>query len=443
MVLIRDANLGLLNYLLMILIFVYIVIYQVFYNLGYIKFQTPAQTVRLSLQQPTVKMCNPLTDESCHDDYPNTGSLAYCCADGCTEVEDIHGAGCNCPGTPEVMSYRCEYLDGTRASTVTGNSILVQTRFTEYVQNRSYENCDDKHCKDRWENNGQPKSRFVAGVENFTMAIDHTVLQQDLQIFKTNQQMKGWLFVDGTGHLQQELCAERPDAVDHYIRGKPTNKAPCYLEPRSTPGEKTDRFYLFTLLRAMNISLDDSSVISESQTRRAEGFTTMIKVEYFNTEKLWGVLPNGQVSYIYKLLPVPNDHYQSTDVVWTSFPNERSQMVNYGILFSVVPDGQVGVLDFQHLLVTFATSIALLTFSSIAMKHLSTKLLEKKDYYRPYLIEHSVDFHDIKALEGLRDEELDTLLKKRDLPVKGVRKDKILRLTNDGWTLAHHMEDDL
>lgn len=431
---VRDATVGGIYYLLLLTVFIYLILYQVFFNLGYLEFRKPDQTVRLSLKQPTVNECDPLQDTGCQDQYVSTDSLGYCCQTNCSTDNQDSENTCSCPWAPNGShTYKCEYLDGARASSVQGNTVLVQTRFTRYEEERK--NCNATHCDKRWGTVGKPKTRNVAGIENFTLTIDHSVLLQDFGIMKTNQDMTGYLHIEGTGSEQQALCKERLEAVTHPLDGDPTDKAPCYIQPRSKPGIKMDIFYVATILRAMGIGLDHTSELDKQETRRAEGFTVSLQIEYVNTRKWWGVLPNGQMSYIYHLSAVPDDHYNTVETIWKSFPTSRFQIIKYGILFSVSPSGLVGKFSYQQLLVTLTTGMALLAVCSIIIKHLSTKFLARHQYYSHYLIESSVSFGDIEHLETLSDEELHALLVSHDLKTKGDKKEKILRLLQDGFSL--------
>ena len=53
-------------------------VYRLVGGLGYVAFETPQGTLRFSLQQPTVKSCDPLKSDACKDDFAPLTTLSYC-----------------------------------------------------------------------------------------------------------------------------------------------------------------------------------------------------------------------------------------------------------------------------------------------------------------------------------------------------------------------------
>ena len=53
-------------------------VYRLVGGLGYVAFETPQGTLRFSLQQPTVKSCDPLKSDACKDDFAPLTTLPYC-----------------------------------------------------------------------------------------------------------------------------------------------------------------------------------------------------------------------------------------------------------------------------------------------------------------------------------------------------------------------------
>ena len=79
-VLIRDRRLGLIKIIFMGLIALYILFYQILYNLGYIQLLAPSGTTSLSLQGPTLPVCDILEGDKDHCNPPGRRS-SVCCPD--------------------------------------------------------------------------------------------------------------------------------------------------------------------------------------------------------------------------------------------------------------------------------------------------------------------------------------------------------------------------
>lgn len=384
---INDHKLGCGQLLLTLAISVYIGT-SCLWHLGYVDFRTPTNTVRLTLQQPVLNHCNP-NNNSCKDDFPRTSELDYCCTRHCSDIPE-QGGMCTCPGR-SLANYRCAYLDGPSASFESGNSMAVTTCFVQYMQNRSdaWQTWTDKV----WMNSLPPATSFVAGIERFTMLIDHAVTLAAFGIHEVASDMSGLLHVDGNTTIgnttiQHLLCRRRSDAVSSPDdAGSKTDAAPCYLKP-SQRLPIGDVFEVGTMLEAMGIDLEGNSS-SRSSTLRYRGFTVALQIEYSNTRP-WsfrsllreqgGVLPN--VSYVYRFLPQPQNSYKRTSIEprrprtldGLEYATERVKTDARGIYFTVVVAGRLGQFSLRTLLVTLTTSVGLLGFSEFVVRKLATRM---------------------------------------------------------------------
>jgi len=428
---IRDARLGLLYYGMVTLIAVYIVVWQLVRANSYLAYRTPTSISRLTLQETTLDGCNP-NEPDCEDAFPITSSLPYCCTAACDRQQD---GSCICPWR-QFRNFDCDYLDGAGAAIVSGQSILVSTFIKEYNQTQNA-SCTGSHgCTKLWETNPEgPSARFVAGIKDFTILIDHSVFQRDLDIFRTSRQMRGYLLVNGTTPLQNKLCAEREDALTAPIHGWPTDTAPCYIRPNLTEDNR-DIFALDTLMRAMGVSLDGASYYGSGHSLRYEGLTATLQIEYFNTWPWHGVLyqDDGEVavSYVYQLVPLQKNPYKSTQLVWLRYPDRRIKRDVHGVYFSVEATGRLAVFDLQTLLLTLTTSLALLAVGSTIVKYLAIYVLKHRPYYKEMMYQISADLSDVRDLERLSDSELLAMIQQRGLPEGGTRTQQILRILSHG-----------
>ncbi|CAE7031403.1 p2xD [Symbiodinium natans] len=289
---IRDARLGLLQYALwawrwlkaacVALIAspdhvqtVYIVVWQLLRGNSYLKYRSPVVTTRMTLQQPTL---------GSQDNFRKVSDLSYCCRDGCQFKAD--NSSCTCPGR-SYTNYWCLYVDGAGGTQTYPDNIVINTFRHEYIQERNA-SCGQDGCTKLWVTSGT-ESRFMADIEDFTVLIAHAVQNEELGITKTSE-MAGWLLVNGTSELQNQLCNSTNTSMTQPWKGSRTDKAPCYIKPNSTAKDGLDYFTVGTLMMAMGLSLDGSSYHGSGHSLRYEGLTVTLKIKYFDTWPWHGVL---------------------------------------------------------------------------------------------------------------------------------------------------------
>eukprot|EP00930_Biecheleria_cincta_P001704 TRINITY_DN102817_c0_g1_i1.p1 TRINITY_DN102817_c0_g1~~TRINITY_DN102817_c0_g1_i1.p1 ORF type:complete len:487 (+),score=63.81 TRINITY_DN102817_c0_g1_i1:53-1513(+) len=429
---IRDARLGLLQYAMMIVIAIYIVVWQLLRDNSYLKYREPTVTMRMTLQQPTRGGCNP-NDDSCQDAYPPFKTLPYCCASDC---KDAGEGSCKCPWR-SFTNFQCEYVDGAGGAQRNSESMLIGTFRNSYEQTRNTSCSGSTPCTKLWLNTQEQRGVFMADIDEFTVSVDHAVQNQELGISRTSRQMSGWLLVNGSNALQKSLCKGEKTAVTKPVFGQLTNESPCYIRPNQSDNT-FDIFTLKTMMMAMGLSLDGPSYSGSGHSIRYEGLTVTLRITYFDTWPWHGVLKGAdgqpEISYVYDLIPLPENPYKVTDLQYLQFPSRRVKISEHGIYLSVKAEGTLGVFDVQTLLVTLTTSLTLLAIGATVVKYLAMFVLKQRNYYKELLIGVSPDFSDIRELEQKTDAELMGMLRERTLPQVGTRVQQILAIYHADWT---------
>lgn len=191
MVVIEEKKLGILHYtFLFFTAVVYVGIYTVVMKGGYMKHETPIGTVKLSIQAPVVDDCEPgPADPSCNYDFPDTKTLSYCTSkshDKCdSSMKDP-------PHPPTTLKTRqlveraeptavakpmdtcpCRIEDELEVAYPVSEAFFLTTRVLEAEQQDA---CGELNttCKQTYSTDTKSTSLyFVAGIENFTLMIDH------------------------------------------------------------------------------------------------------------------------------------------------------------------------------------------------------------------------------------------------------------------------------
>eukprot|EP00929_Paragymnodinium_shiwhaense_P012519 TRINITY_DN11979_c0_g1_i1.p1 TRINITY_DN11979_c0_g1~~TRINITY_DN11979_c0_g1_i1.p1 ORF type:complete len:506 (+),score=54.50 TRINITY_DN11979_c0_g1_i1:84-1601(+) len=436
---IHDARLGLLHYFLLTCIVLYIVVYKLIGQLGYLKFEDAANSVRMTLQQPVKNGCNP-NDATCQDDLPLLSHLPYCCATNSSCKFNSDGS-CNCDYRTSFKNYNCTYMDGSNAAVVEGTSIMVTTLTHDYKQTLN-PRCFDTYpygansCSKIW-NSDSDTITFVAAIQDYTVLLDHSVFSPATGLAVTSREMQGYLFVDSGSSAQDQLCASRSDAVATAFSDDKTDTAPCYVKPQSAAG--LDFFSVGTLLQAMGVSLEDASYEGSSHSARYEGLITTLVIEYENTQDWHGLL--GTTRYTYKPQHVPASTYKTTVLMDTQYPDHRVKRDQHGVLFVVKAGGQLAVFDFTQLLLQLTTSLALLALATLGVNMLAQYVLRHRRYYNEALYDRTADFGHLSFIEAHSDSQIDEELRRRRLGTRGSRTQRVIRLLEDGWSPPHDHRD--
>lgn len=382
---IRDKKLGILKHLFILLIAMYIFIYEIGFNNKYLMYHTILPSLRLTFQQPTLDGCSP-TSNSCLDKFKDVLTLPYC---------NISNGG-------------CAVLDGTSASLITGSQILIPTVVQSLTQDWNSSSVVGQLTKVWTNREKSPIVKYVAGIVDYTIGFDHSISVPPMDLTLLTTQMNGKLFIQGTGLLQNSLCRERSGAATKPVDGILTNKAPCYINP-DLAIQGIDIFRVSTILAALNIDIDVDTYGVSTDTLRAKGMTITMEVHYYN---VWPSKPGAiggsdytKVDYVYTLsaLKAP---FKTTQQVWLNYSTQRTLVTYRGILITVASSSKIGSPEFQALLFTLTSSLALLAVSGVLVNLVAVYFLRFKNYYAAMLVEVSPDFSDVHDLESQSTDQL-------------------------------------
>lgn len=369
MVQIDDMCLGLLHYLFMFAILLYVVVYQVVYNTGYVAFETPVGTVRMSLQGPTMVedgfACDP-TKPGCAYNFTTVSDLPYCSQSGN-------------PTYKGQATYECRDWDSFDVvSPVTGGSpFFITTRVTEAKQSlycdepSAGEPCRstyvfgcnntftyDPHCPPgSW----SEETFFLADVDRFTLLLDHSVRSPTVASLEADS-------LQMTGHM--ESCTGEVIQAD------------------KTP-QAQDIFSVQTLLAAAQngekcgLTLDMASSAGAGGgkgNKRYNGMILLLTIEYSNVLPWKGV--QRTISYVYRTELILGTKSKVFDEIFVDYPHTRVTRNLHGIKLVVLQTGQLGTAQAGTLLLQLTTSLALLAAATTIVDMLALYGLPHKSAYR-------------------------------------------------------------
>lgn len=424
---IRDHRLGSCYVIALFGVVVYIGLWSLARNLLYLKFGHPVGPVRFTLQQPTVNGCDPDT-RLCQDSLPPSTELPYCCQNkGCKSPSPSFVGGCTCESSPNLTNYNCSFFDGDTVGVSMRSSIFIGTRLRTQVESQNATCVGDAmtSCTKVWIITEAPTD-FVAGIENYTLLIDHAAEVPDLEFFAEASDSDGRLQIPGDGPAEQALCA-RPKSQD--ANGRPTKKAPCFIEPMHPPHSRLDIITVSMLLTAAGVDLDDAR--GHRRSARYHGLTMTINIHYYNTKPWRGIL--SKPGYWYEVHAVKSSSYGMKRVHWGGRPGNRTVIAMHGILLEGNVVGKIGGLDFNNLLLQLSASMALLAAANFVVNNCAKYLLAHRQYYTAAMVDTTADFSEVGPLEAMSENDLKQMCQKRFLASGGSRIDKIHRLLKDGY----------
>eukprot|EP01110_Echinostelium_bisporum_P009751 TRINITY_DN34006_c0_g1_i1.p1 TRINITY_DN34006_c0_g1~~TRINITY_DN34006_c0_g1_i1.p1 ORF type:complete len:371 (-),score=117.97 TRINITY_DN34006_c0_g1_i1:14-1126(-) len=333
---IRDRRLGFLHYAFQIAIFAYIIIYTIIVQQRYLKTETPIGSIRA-----TVRTAN----------YANASTLPYCSQ--------------NQPSVNGFANSPCAYQQGYDITYPPApiDSIFITTRIKDsfYLSNPS---CPDPpttlDCAPSTTPN-RSSMYYVAGIEDFTIFIEHSVFGEQIDIATTN----------GAGGLKGTI--------------KFANDTSSVFEGK----RDGDILYLPDLLEAANIdTLDTESGIGKSL--RYDGLLVLGVIKYSNRQSHPKEL---KYTYDFKAL-------KGSDVVAMA-PSVRTsdgfmQRTVHGIRILFLVTGSIGKFDFPTLLTSIVNGFVLLKLSSTIVDLLLLYVMPEKDLYKKSKFETTEDFSDMR-----------------------------------------------
>lgn len=362
MVKIRDRRLGAVHHILQIAIFIYIVVFTIIIQKRYLRSEAPTGSFRATVQQPGA--------------WPEASSLPYC-----MQNQRQFPAGYD--------NYNCTYflgLDLTYPPAMM-DSILVSTR----IKDTEYPIAANSACTDPVPlstacapppnlaavSNAPSKRYYMAGIEDYTLFIEHAVFGRQNKIAVTNMQCVGKLKYKNNKNkdpndeqIQEELSLDYKK--EHPARGG-------------------DVLKMSTVLKAADISsLDVDAKTNTNKTLRYEGVLILMVVEYgnkgYSTERL-------KYSYYAYQVPGVSVVAQAPSKPTT---NGFSQRTWYGIRVIFVLAGTVGKFDFPSLLTALVSGAVLVKAASTVVDLLLLYIMPDKALYAKHKFEVTDDFSDVR-----------------------------------------------
>ncbi|KYR01672.1 P2X receptor [Tieghemostelium lacteum] len=322
---IRDARLGILHLSFMVGIILYIVVFQIFLQKGYLEIETPLGSIRTSLMAPSV--------------YPS--DLHYCTNQG---------------GYNSTYAMDCQYWDENLVVFPVGeqSSFTATTRVRTYNQVTIGCSFTDPTCR---YTNLNETNLYLAGVENFTLMIDHTMYAPISQIQKNAVDLSGYI------RNQDGDDVTLDDGLNFIgIEGVP------------------DIITIGTFLQMANIDLDGQSLVNASNSIRYDGVIVMVFITYSNTfsQNL------NSFKYSYYIQPIEESEFTVIEPIFGSDITSRYIFKRHGLRILFFQTGTIGKFEFQSLLLTFVSGMGLLAVSTIVVDQLAIRILPQRKSYSSF-----------------------------------------------------------
>eukprot|EP01098_Paradermamoeba_levis_P013023 TRINITY_DN5832_c0_g1_i6.p1 TRINITY_DN5832_c0_g1~~TRINITY_DN5832_c0_g1_i6.p1 ORF type:complete len:220 (-),score=94.01 TRINITY_DN5832_c0_g1_i6:99-758(-) len=149
---------------------------------------------------------------------------------------------------------------------------------------------------------------------------------------------------------------------------------------------KNDILEVRTLLQVAGVSLDDFSTSSTGETNRYAGVLLLVFIVYDNTHSF----STNNVRYTVKVREVKNTEFKSVEETYFSETTKRERN-RHGVRLIFLQTGQLGKFQFQVLLLTMVSGLALLAVSTLIVDLLALMVLPQRKYYEKYKY-YDVDF---------------------------------------------------
>lgn len=208
--------------------------YQLYINKGYLKFGHTDGISRLQLQHPVSNHCNPIDPDGCASNFTDAEDLLYC-KQSKRESGTIH-------------QEHCEYLDeyDLKLPGYQQNQLLLPTRRTKFVQNVD---CKGKKgpCP-RKDHFAEAETTYVADIEDFTLLIDHSMVNDELNIEMRAWDMIGFHNPCGVGKvLSSSIVNEAAGKFRSMLTGRDApivhNATHCHFMPIHRPKKEKESAY--------------------------------------------------------------------------------------------------------------------------------------------------------------------------------------------------------
>lgn len=416
MVAIKDRRLGILNYSFMFATLIYVLVYQILFNTGYLLITTPSGSHRFSLRALTNDVgCDPIDDVGCYTVSPDVQSTEYC-----SQAPDENQGLCVAEQylssqDEQCMRKRdCSLADELDVGVIEGSELLLTTRIFEVAQYNACPNSASQasNCDSLWENLNATSDSYIAGVEDFTLMVDHAVKDSNTKsdLAGVSRSMKGVLSIPNNAALCQSLASQ--NRVVRSPKGVATTTAPCFVDSNLPAADDYDVFAMTEWLGAGDLDLDQPSGSKPGEPVRARGSVVTFTIDYTNVHPWLGA--SDEIFYTISVDFLPGSSYKvvtSNDVVEANSTLGVSRRIQkrYGVKVVVLQTGRLGQFDFNTLLLQLAAGSALFGLSVLLTDFLALSVMPNKEQYKAAKIKVTEDFGDLrKEQKRLRKESRET-----------------------------------
>jgi len=460
-VVIKDRYLGILRLSLTVVIAIYIFVYTMLYLGKHLAVMDVNAVFRLSLQHPTSAFCDPF-EIGCVANYTAFSELPYCSQSEYpySSAEGIEQRKGDCqiwdtiestiPGDRGItIPTRIQRFDEVR-----GCNPSADNGWT--CSGSPYDNVDENGAVQTARGKAKAKyDAFVADIEHFTLLIDHGF--ELPKVMKADDfDMIGYLNDCPTSDTQSNDCKQVPITCAHdeclegqpklrkEVQGKGDNSVASTTEipettglPRPEPGRsmlsimfnrsmapmafnldavkksggtglpgglpivttmKGDVFEVGTLLKAANVSLDDTGGFKKG-TYRSRGMVIVIHIEYKNLPEAWAgirINPFSSLQWPHYSYTVSSRYaydYQLTKTYDDPADSKRTVRMYNGIRVVVEQHGSIVVWDTTNALVVLTAALGLLAVATTVTELSLMYAMQRSEVYKRFKFRQSRDMN--------------------------------------------------
>jgi len=262
-------------------------------------------------------------------------------------------------------NYRCLYWDENFVlyPLVEDHDMFITTRVT--ITEQSLPNCTLEQFNCTY-NVDHEEDFYIADIDRFTILLDHTVYAQGI-LQANGVDLPGFLLDSG---------------------GNPFNNL-TKLPNQVGKSGKADILELSTLLGAGGLwSLDTQAETRPDRSKRDDGVVFIVFIEYSNMVNY--NLSNLQ--YTYRVEMIHSTKFKAEQPIFTKNVATRVLWNRHGVRFIFLQVGAIGKFDFQTILLTLVSGLGLMTFATVIVDILATKILPRKTLYGSYKYDETEPF---------------------------------------------------
>eukprot|EP00698_Gefionella_okellyi_P013495 TRINITY_DN36_c0_g1_i1.p1 TRINITY_DN36_c0_g1~~TRINITY_DN36_c0_g1_i1.p1 ORF type:complete len:446 (-),score=95.61 TRINITY_DN36_c0_g1_i1:85-1422(-) len=367
-VMIKDARLGLLHYILLVGIFVYIVGYNLIIQGGWYTTDSVEGSVRMSFANSVVTNVNILPycsqNETTLNGHQNLN---------CTIWDPLEGVW---PQLEESASFLTTHVFQEHQSRVCPNKALECAEVFQTDTSREF---------------------YVAHISDWVMTLSHAArapmfYRQALAEFNGNNQA---LMTD-------------PDRL-RYMGTSKEMSGQLFAQDgtvlRSFHSNTVDQLSVASILQAANIDLDGNSTseLHPYNTTRYSGVILLFSIFYTNVNqtrncygcRLW--LNDDQfITYQYRVNPVVGEEFSAKQGITSYDRQNRTVNTRSGVRIIFQQTGQIVQFNFAVMLVTLVAGMGLVKVASVLADQIALRIMRYKDRYWQLKYQESETFHTLR-----------------------------------------------